>query len=400
MRLFYLFTWFSSLIYTAFLIIVRQGLRIMPRSPMVEEDEKLPTVTVVVAARDEETRIGRLLDSLEAQDFPHDRFDVIVVDDRSSDKTGDLVRKRNESGVKFTVLRIRDEEAHKGRAPKKYALAQGIELATGEVIVTTDADCWMGPRWLRAITSPFVDPKVAGATGVSRFIREEGDPNPWWAKFESLEHLSYSVMAAGAIGAGHVQNAHGSNLAARREVYDRIGGYGSNDAVASGDDVFLLQDVMKHGGIVRFIDRPEGYVYSKPVDTLREWVNQRARWSSKGFYYPPFLRLLLVGTFAYYLAATLALPLAILGLVPLGIAALLMSLKLGFETHIMKLGTKRFGESLSVRNFLITELLHAPAIFYAGIRGQFFSFTWKGQQFKGLEPMRSGKSKSERRAAG
>lgn len=398
MRLFYFFSWISSLVYAAFLVIVRVGLRIMPRSPMVEEDEQLPTATIVVAARDEETRIGRLLDSLEAQDYPKDKFDVIVVDDRSSDNTGDLVRERSENGVKFQVLRIREEESRKGRAPKKYALARGIELATGDVIVTTDADCWMGDRWLRAILSPFVDPKVAGATGVSRFIRDEGAPDPWWSKYESLEHLSYSVMAAGAIGAGHVQNAHGSNLAARREVYDRIGGYGSNDRVASGDDVFLLQDVMKNGGLVRFIDRPEGYVFSKPVDTIREWVNQRARWSSKGFYYPPFLRLLLVGTFAYYLVATLAIPLALIGLMPFRIAGAMLGLKLAGESHIMKIGTQRFGEKFPLHHFLVTELIHAPAIFYAGIRGQFFSFTWKGQQFKGLEPMRSGKSNAERRA--
>jgi cellulose synthase/poly-beta-1,6-N-acetylglucosamine synthase-like glycosyltransferase len=260
------------------------------------------------------------------------------------------------------------------------------------VIVTTDADCWMGPRWLRALAGPFTDPSVDGATGVSRFIRDKGDPVPWWSEFESLEHLSYSVMAAGAIGAGHVQNAHGSNLAARHSVYDRIGGYGSNDRVASGDDVFLLQDVMAHGGRVIFIDRPEGYVFSKPVDTLRQWVNQRARWSSKGFYYPPYLMVLLVGTFAYYFAAALSIPLAILGRMNPALSLAMVAGKLVAETHLMRIGTKRFRERLDIGKFLITELLHAPSILYAGIRGQFFSFTWKGQTFGGLQPMVKGKS--------
>jgi cellulose synthase/poly-beta-1,6-N-acetylglucosamine synthase-like glycosyltransferase len=394
-----MFAWIAALIYSAFLIIVRVGLRIMPRSPMIEDDESLPTVSVVIAARDEETRIGRLLDALEAQDYPREKFDVIVIDDRSSDRTGDLVRERRSSGVRYQVLRIREEEGRQGRAPKKYALARGIEKATGDVIVTTDADCWMGSRWLRALAGPFVDPDLGGATGVSRFVRDNHDPKPWWSDYESLEHLSYSVMAAGAIGAGHVQNAHGSNLAARREVYDRIGGYGSNDKVASGDDVFLLQDVMKHGGKVIFIDRPEGYVFSKPVETAREWVNQRARWSSKGFYYPPFLAFLLVGTFGFYAAATAAVPLALFGRLPARWATAMIGMKLTAETHIMQIGARRFGERLPVLKFLITELLHSPAIFYAGIRGQFFSFTWKGQRFNGLEPMRSGKSDEARKAS-
>jgi len=389
---FYLFAWTSVLVYAAFMIIVRFGLRIMPHSPMIEEDEKLPTVSIVVAARDEETRIGRLLDSLEAQDYPRDKFEVIVVDDRSRDNTGDLVRARKKDGMRYRVLRIRDDEGQTGRAPKKYALARGIEQTTGEVIVTTDADCWMGPRWLRALAGPFSDSSVDGATGVSRFIRDPEVVKPWWSDLEGLEHLSYSVMAAGAIGAGHVQNAHGSNLAARRKVYDRIGGYSSNDKVASGDDVFLLQDVRKHGGTVIFIDRYEGYVFSKPVDTAREWVNQRARWSSKGFYYPPYLMVLLVGTFAYYLVAALAIPMAIIGLLSPSVAAAMLAGKLAAETHIMKVGTRRFGEKLPLGKFLITELLHAPAILFAGIRGQFFSFTWKGQTFGGLQPMRTGKS--------
>lgn len=392
MTLFYLFTWLSALVYFAFMIIVRVGLRILPHAPMIEDDEKLPTVSIVVAARDEETRIGRLLDALEAQDYPKKKFEVIVVDDRSRDNTGDLVRSRRSSGIDYKVLRIRDDESSQGRAPKKYALARGIELATNEVIVTTDADCWMGSRWLRALAGPFSNPKVDGATGVSRFVRDKGDPVPWWSQYESLEHLSYSVMAAGAIGAGHVQNAHGSNLAARRSVYDRIGGYGSNDRVASGDDVFLLQDVMANGGKVIFIDRREGYVYSKPVDTVRQWVNQRARWSSKGFYYPPFLMVLLVGTFAYYLAAALAIPIAILGRMNPVLALAMVAGKLGAETQIMRIGTKRFDEKLDIGKFLMMELLHAPAILYAGIRGQFFSFTWKGQTFGGLQPMIKGKS--------
>ena len=397
MIFFYLFAWCSGLVYLAFAIIVLVGLKRLPRTVIVEDNDKLPTATIVVAARDEETRIGRLLDSLEAQDYPRDKFNVIVVDDRSRDNTADLVRKRNQNGVSFQVLRIRDEESPTGRSPKKYALSRGIELATGEIIVTTDADCWMGKRWLRALLSPFVNPQVHGATGVSRFVRPKEDPKPWWSDYESMEHLFYSVMAAGSIGAGHVGNAHGSNLAARKEVYDRIGGYGSNDRVASGDDVFLLQDVAKHGGKVVFIERPEGYVYSQPVNTIREWVNQRSRWSSKGFYYPPFLMFLLVGTFAFYGAIAASLPLALSRKLKAGWSFYLIMTKLLLETVLMDRGTRLFGEKMHIGKFLITEFLHAPAIFYAGIRGQFFSFTWKGQKYSGLDGIKK-TGKSERGA--
>lgn len=383
MILFYLFAWCTGLIYLAFLIIVYTGLKTMPRSRFVKDDELLPTVTVVVAARDEETRIGRLLDSLEEQDYPREKFRVIVVDDRSRDNTSDLVRQRHDKGVRFDVVRIRDGQTPKGRSPKKFALARGIEQADGEIIVTTDADCWMGPSWLRALVSPFTDPNVHGATGVSRFIRQDGKQKPWWSDLESLEHLSYSVAAAGAIGAGHVFNAHGSNLAARRSVYDRIDGYKGNAKVISGDDVFLLQDIAANGGRVVFIDRPEGYVFSQPVDTIEEWVNQRARWSSKGFYYPPFLRLLVVGTFAFFAAIITSVPLAMTRKLRGGVPLFLIGSKVLAETIIMRAGVHRFGEPFPLFKFLLTEVIHSPAILYAGLRGQFFSFTWKGQKYRG-----------------
>ncbi len=379
---FYALTWVAWLIYFAFMVIVYVGLRRMPRTEIVRDDDQLPTATIVVAARDEETRIGQLLDSLEAQDYPRDKFEVIVVDDRSTDMTGDLVRKRNGNGMRYRVIRIRDGE-NQGRAPKKFALSRGIALATGEVIVTTDADCWMGPLWLRTLLSPFLDEAVQGVSGVSRFIRSSDQPKPWWSELESLEHLSYSVMAAGSIAAGHVTNAHGSNLAARRSAYERIGGYESNANVTSGDDVFLLQDIVKNGGEVRFVERQEAYVFSHPVDNAREWVNQRARWSSKGFYYPPFLMFLVVGTFFYYLMVALSLPFALFGRVAPGMAALLVMSKLSTESFIMKFGMERFQERFPTWKFFLTQLIHAPAIFFAGFKGQFFKFTWKNQSFGG-----------------
>ncbi len=395
--LYYMFSWIMGLGYLAFLAITYTGLVRMKRSRFLKDDDPLPTVTVVVAARDEETRIGRLLDSLEAQDYPRDKFDVIVVDDRSRDNTSDLVKQRH-SHVKYSILRIRDGETPSGRSPKKYALGQGIKKATGEIIVTTDADCWMGKSWLRAIVSPFTDPKVAGATGVSRFVRPNGKPTPWWSDLESLEHLSYSVGAAGTIGMGHVTNAHGSNLAARRIVYERIGGYTSTANVTSGDDVFLLQDVAKNGGKVVFVDRPEGYVFSQPVDTLREWVNQRARWSSKSGYYPPFLLALMVGMGGCILSSNLGIALAMMGKIPFRIPVFMNALKIFLESIVMKRGCDRFGESISYPKFVITQLVHPPAISYAVLRGQFFSFTWKGQRYRGaskvLNTPQNGNSKS------
>lgn len=381
MILFNLIAIWTGLIYLAFLTLLIVGLKRLQKSHYEKDDSLLPTVSIVIAARDEEQRLGKLIDSLESQNYPRSKFEVIIIDDRSVDKTSDFARRRLEKNFRFQLLRVQDGETPLDRAPKKYALSKGIEIATGEIIVTTDADCWMGPRWLRSLVSPFVDPEVDGAAGVSRFLRTKDQNKPWWSDFESLEHLSYSVAAAGAIGAGHVFNAHGSNLAARRSVYERVGGYSSSEKIVSGDDVFLLQDIERHGGKVVWISSRDGYVYSKPVDSLHAWVNQRARWSSKGFYYPPYLRFLIVGTFSFYLTMLLAFPLAIFGLVSRNIPLILLLFRLISESAVMKGGCNRFNEELSIPKYILMQLLHGPAILFAGIRGQFFSFTWKGQKY-------------------
>ncbi|MBD3167156.1 glycosyltransferase [bacterium] len=380
MILFYLAAWIGFLMYSVLLIIMKVGLAFMPRSRFEQNDDLLPTVSVVVAARDEEKGIGYLLECLAKQDYPRDRYKIIVVDDRSKDTTGALVREWMKRDARIEILRIRDGE-NTSRAPKKFALSKGIAASHGDVIVTTDADCWMGKSWLRALVSPFVDEEVQGATGVSRFVRQSDQPQPWWSEYESLEHLSYSIFAAGCIGAGHVMNAHGSNLAVRRSAFEKVRGYASNDKTVSGDDVFMLQDVAAVAGKVVFVERREGWVFSRPVDYGYQWINQRARWSSKNFYYPDFLRTLVVGISLYYLSLFLALPLALFGLLHPLTPLVLFSGRLFLEPTVMKTGAKRLNEPINLNKYMLTTVLHTYFGVFAGLKGQFFKFNWKSQDF-------------------
>ncbi len=388
--LFYMFAWCAWLAYAVFTIIARVGLSKVKKTPLIKDDSKLPIASVVVAARDEETRIGRLLDCLEAQDYPRDKFEVIVVDDRSRDNTSKLVLERN-SGVDFRVIRIRDEENLQNRSPKKYALSRGVKEAKGDIIVTTDADCWMGDKWLRAVLSPFTDPEVCGVTGVSMFTREEHQPKVWWSWIENLEHLSYTVMGSAFISVGHVFNAYGSNLAARKTHYMKAGGYAKSDEIISGDDVFLLQNIAEVGGKVLFLDRPEAWVFSNTVDTLYEWFNQRSRWTSKDFYYPPFLRMLVIAVSSFFLALVLSLPLALAGKISLLTPVILFCSRALMDHIPIRTGANHLKQPYSIWKYGIAVFILTYAIVLSGLRGQFFSFTWKEQDFHGARNERNQK---------
>ena len=119
------------------------------------DDEKLPSATVIVAARNEEENISRCLESLGKLVYPVDKLEVIIVNDRSTDKTGEIVGDFITSRNNFRII-IPDEPKGK-MVGKVNALATAIREAKGEIILTTDADCEVKPAWVKTIASHYFD---------------------------------------------------------------------------------------------------------------------------------------------------------------------------------------------------------------------------------------------------
>ena len=129
--------------YLLFLGIIFRGLRKVG-TWKCQRPESYPSLSVIIPARNEEATIGITLDYLLSQDYPKDRLQIIVVDDRSTDSTAAIVAEcaRNHSRIELVSLR----ECPPSMSPKKHALTQGIKHATGDIIVTTDADCSFHPH--------------------------------------------------------------------------------------------------------------------------------------------------------------------------------------------------------------------------------------------------------------
>ena len=179
----------------------------------------LPTVSIVVAARDEEEHIEQCLAALSDQDYPAHRYEVIVVDDGSRDRTAERVRQNATDRVRL----VRTEEKLGWSGSKKAALSLGIATATGEIILTTDADCRVGPGWIRALVSHFQG-AVGMVVGFSQ-VRPEEAGRRWLAGYEATDFLALMGCIAGSIGHGHPMAASGQNLAYRKEVFTGVGGY-------------------------------------------------------------------------------------------------------------------------------------------------------------------------------
>lgn len=232
----------------------------------------LPRVTVLVAARNEADRIGPLLTSLMQQDYVA-QWEAIVVDDLSTDDTALLV----ESLCDERIRCHRREPGDGFSMNKKGALTSGIRQAKGEVILVTDADCWMGPGWISSMLRYF----SSEVDFVSGPVLLQG-PRQLHLEMQGLEYMSLNAIGAAAIQLGEPNMCTGINMAYRKATFEAVGGYAGNDHIASGDDEFLLHKVHAYNPTgIRFCLQTEALVCTKPELTVIGLLKQRIRWVSK-----------------------------------------------------------------------------------------------------------------------
>jgi len=243
-----------------------------------------PFISVIIAARNEESRLPVLLAALQQQSYPIDLRELIIVDDRSNDGTS-LLLQRWKKILPFCHLRI--NELFPETNPKKNALAFAIQNACGDVIVTTDADCIPRSGWLESVANAFEN-DVGAVVGVSLWSMN----GKWWSKIVAFESLATTAVSLAAVGHNTPFLAVGRNFAFRRELYTRANGYSRHMHIYSGDDVLLLQSIIKFPEyrVVAVISR-ESQVQSSGATNLWEFVRQKRRHISAAKGYPLNLQL-------------------------------------------------------------------------------------------------------------
>jgi cellulose synthase/poly-beta-1,6-N-acetylglucosamine synthase-like glycosyltransferase len=257
------------------------GWRALRRRPAPASGAR-PFASVVVAARNEEERLPGLLADLAEQTY--EAFEVIVVDDRSTDRTAELVKK---AAGRFRV--VRQDAVPTGLSPKKLALQRGVEASEGELLLLTDADCRVPRTWVEGMVRAF-GPDVAMVLGCSEYAVGEGSTR--FERYQAFDFLTLTTTMAASARLGRPLGASGHNLAYRRAAFDRVGGYSSGLHRVAGDDMLMLY-LMRSAGRIDCTDGADTRVRTDPVPTLRAFRNQRARWASSGMHHfaadPPVL---------------------------------------------------------------------------------------------------------------
>jgi poly-beta-1,6-N-acetyl-D-glucosamine synthase len=232
--------------------------------------EDFPTVSVIVPARNEVGNIEECLHALAEQDYPSDRWRVVVIDDRSDDGTGDVVDELILT-LPITASLLRVERTPPDWSPKKHAITTAIGQSSSDVILTTDADCRPEASWVSCMV------RSLGRRDVVAGYSPYGRRTTLAGRLLALETLSQAFLAMSGIGLGWPITCAGRSFGYRREVFDAVGGFGESRKMLSGDDHLFLQRAVGQGYKAAYCDSPNARVWTDPPTSWSGFIQQRIR---------------------------------------------------------------------------------------------------------------------------
>ncbi len=233
-----------------------------------------PEISVLVAARNEEENIGACIASLLEQDYPQERIEILIINDESEDRTLEIAQAyEREAGEKLRVFTTIPEESHaKGKA---RAIAQGIDHATGEIILLTDADCIAPKTWARSVVEHF-RPEVDVYGGFT-LVRDTG----LFSGLQQLDWIHLHTLASDSMAFNSPIGVIGNNFAFRRKAYEDVGGYRKVRFTVT-EDFALFMAMHRAGKKIIFPCTHGTRMVTLPCKTMGDVIRQKQRWGRGG----------------------------------------------------------------------------------------------------------------------
>jgi len=332
-----------------------------------------PFVSVLIAARNEEKNLPACLQSLLRAEYPADKFEIIVVDDRSTDQTRALAEKFSHEYANVRVISI--TQRLENLSGKASALYQGMAHARGAIILMTDADCQPPPSWISQMAGYFT-PDV-GLVGGFTLLAPREQNHSLFAKIQTLDWIYLLAVGAGAAGLGKPLSIIGNNFAFRRAAYDAVGGY-EKIGFSIIEDFALMRAINERTKwrVIFPIDA-RTTITSAPARNWREFYEQRQRWAAGGKEVGPlagiFMLIAFLGHLACFAAWFISTPLALICLFTL----------LSSDFLLLRKTTIRLERKDLLKVFPLFELYYffysfifAPTVLLPA------TVRWKGMQYR------------------
>ncbi len=333
-------------------------------------------VSIIVAARDEEANINKTIDDLIAQQYPEALTEIIIIDDHSTDRTAEIVLSYADRNVK--LIKLNEDRAL--NSYKKKAIQTAIGTCTGDLIITTDADCRMGPNWLATIVNLYEEKNYKMISSPVAYFQEKS----FFERLQSLEFLYLIGLGASTIGNKQPSTCNGANLAYEKATFYEVGGFQGIDDLASGDDELLLHKIAaKYPDKIGFLKNRETIVYTHAKEDLSSFIQQRKRWASKSTRYKNKAIIVLgvlIWIFNLSILSNFITGLFIPGFLTVMFYQLLVKMLL--ETLFLW-DVTGFAKRRSLLILIpVLNVLHIIYIVYIGIAGNSGKYNWKGRMVR------------------
>jgi cellulose synthase/poly-beta-1,6-N-acetylglucosamine synthase-like glycosyltransferase len=379
---------FLLIAYVWLILFYRKSWRQIPDFKIANrlKENESPFISIIIAARNEEKNIGACIQSILNQTYSQHKFEIIVTDDHSTDNTVSIIHSFGNENI--TVLHLSDFiENEQINSYKKKSIDTALQFATGELIVTTDADCTAPEKWLETLAAFYKEKSpvfVALPVKFSDPLATDSFLKKLFNIFQSLDFMSLQGITGASVSKKIHAMCNGANLAYEKDVFFEVGGFEGIDELASGDDMLLMHKIQKkYPHEIMFLKSKDVIVSTQPAETLREFINQRIRWASKADRYTD-RKITAVLLLVYLLNAWLL----ILGLSSffyvkafyIFLAAVII--KTLVELLFLYPVACFFKKQKQLWWFLPAQPFHILYTVIAGWLGKFGSYQWKGRRVK------------------
>lgn len=329
-------------------------------------------VSVIVAARNEEATLPQLIEDLKVQTYPSHLFEVIVVNDHSTDNTAAIA---NGFGANWQMILPNAEANH---SSKKNAIASGIKIAKNELLLITDADCRVNSDWIKTMASFYEEKGAAFIAAPVKFTHDYS----LLQVFQVLDFITLQGITAASVSSNTHTMCNGANLAYTKQAFQEVSGFAGIDKIATGDDMLLMHKIWKrHPDKVFYLKSKEVIVCTEPMKTWKDFLMQRKRWASKTLVYDDWRIIAVLGFVLLF---------NLLFFVLLGAAFFHSTYWIHFfvflfgktilEWPFVSTVAEFYDEKKLMRYFFFVQPLHIFYTVFVGIISQFGSYEWKGRR--------------------
>ncbi|MHB8338637.1 MAG: glycosyltransferase [Ignavibacteriaceae bacterium] len=234
--------------------------------------------SIIIAAKNEEKNIPQLISALKQIEYKTDNFEVIIIDDNSTDNTFAVCSELIASMNNYHSYRV----SNKMFPGKKGVLNFGITKAKYSFILITDADCRPSPGWLKDFSGMF-NKGYDFIFGKAPFEAEENIVN----KISCFENLRSSILTFSFANIGFPYSATARNFGFKKSSFEKIEGYQNTTETLSGDDDLLLREAIRNKMKIGTLNESNSFVFSTTKKSLSAYLKQRSRHTKTSLYYLP-----------------------------------------------------------------------------------------------------------------